>query len=494
MGPKIHFVMDADDAKVVQSLDKMRAKLQKVEAKLADVERKGKAAGRGVKGVGDKGTAAAGRLKSAFGALGGPTGPLAMVATSAALATKALAEMNAEANRGAQVLKGASDPMGALAQISKTPEQFQQRLALSRDLALGSGIEFNAAAQAVFDAQSLGISEKEIRELAPAGVLGSEFVPAMLRGGGKLREAFGAEETGPLRGIVNKAGAAALRSDTTAPDILLNALTFAPGLSKIGGSDEEGLAALGIMSGPGGKETGEAATLLRAYAKALDKAGIKGGYLAGTLALSSMSEADRTKALGGRQEAKSAYHLLSTRTDLLRERTAEVAAAEGLSGTDQSYLNLAIGSRMGSTVGRGTFKARQAELKLALAEAGTLGVERLETQTLRNELATESINSGEGRYKAQLRKGAGETIEGLGGGPEAVSNAEKFAGFSLEVLRWQLGFGPWGGGDDDEKPPADDLSQAAGDLREAAADQKSFWGRFREMIDTSQVIINRGVE
>ena len=474
MAGKVQMIFEGDAKKVVDEMEKMRTKLRAVEGDLAKVKAQGKQ-------MGDSSSQALGAMKQGFASM---IAPIGSVAGAIGLATKMIREMNAEAERGAQAIKEAADPLSKLAQLSGSQGDLDRRIKAARDLSVQAGIPLGASAKTVFDAISApGVTLGDVERVAPGGRLGLEYVPTAIEGAGAIREAFkGKDKTGSVMAIVNKAQMASDKSVADFAAMLSNTVQFAQPAARIGSTDEETFAALSVTAGPGGNAS-EAATKLAALTGMMGKAGFKGGIAGGVERLMSMSEGERKEIIGGRKEAIAAYDILRVRLGLLRERTTEIEQAEALTGTAGSPFRQAVERARRNAILGGEFRTRQADIELQMTEAGYFGVGRLGSEAARRELTTQRIREGEMPAQRYIRRAAGWGAEQLNLGEGAVRAAEEEAprataaagplGALMQYNIWALDkirglFGGGGGSD-----AFADVKDAAKDLKDAAETLKS---------------------
>ena len=477
----VRFTLEGDEAKAVQAMLKVIDKQRIAERKFKDMgraargardqtERVGESAGR----MGQRSDSAIGGMKRGFMTL---IAPIASVGAGVALVTKALRDMNAERERGATALKGMGEGFKRLVQISGgRPEELQALTSLTTSIARGEGIAPAEAAQLVFTGRSLGFSVGELRKMAPIQRIAN--LQSMVRGVGKFQQAFGADAGTPMA-IFNKALVAAERSDIDVDALLTAAIQPAAAFARIGESDEQLLAAMSVLSGPGGKEPEIVATQIRSLATAFAKAPeqFKGlGFFGAFEKARAMPEELRRELIMGRVEAASAYTLMDKMWPVLQKRLGDIQAAEAATGTIGSAFRRTLGVVEGDPVMMALFRNRKAQVGQQLAEMGILGPSRLATEAERARMREISIEAGEDPFTRWGRGAAGAVTEFFGGDEDDVRTAQAGApGIfgPLQLLR------QWATGGDDtrsrvtrrllqkEDENADKLGRAADKLSEA---------------------------
>jgi len=173
----------------------------------------------------------------------------------------------------------AERPTAMLAQLAETPEDMKRMVAQRDELfASGAAPTLEAASQYVFSIYSAG-AEKEFDLFKDLGKTALVQDPDKIAKAGRtLQAAMGVEEAGTYRQLVSKAIAAAGPSPTEADEILEAAAQSGTGAKALGLTDEELLAATGIVSeAAGGAALGgtKMASLMRSLQKI--RAGKTGG-------------------------------------------------------------------------------------------------------------------------------------------------------------------------------------------------------------------------
>ena len=427
MAGKVQMIFEGDSAKAVQALDKTQEKLRALEQKFAEFKRTAKDSGDQVGKVGDhademgkKGEGALGSMTRGFG---GMLASVVSVSGAIGLATKALADMNAEGERAADLARGIAPGLQQLVQISGSKQELGALTSFSRALSQQEGLTPQQAAQAVFTGRSLGFSLEAIADVAPVARAGGDLEEA-LRGAGKMREAFGMREIGSERGVLSKAGVAAATSDIDFREFLKASIGPAASFARIGASDESLLAAMSVLSGPAGATPDIAATQIRSLATSLAKEGVAGQDFFGKVqAIAGLPEETRQRILG-RVEAAGAYTLLTRDEGALLKRGMALQGAlvqEGLAsairipgtGGGVDWLAEKAALAEGDPVISAVLRERRAKSSEEWSALGLRGPDRLDTETVIKQIQDASVRAGEGGLARWYRTGKMRTAQFL---------------------------------------------------------------------------------
>jgi hypothetical protein len=223
----VHYRLEADADAAQRGFDKLTDKVRQLERKLKEVGRSSKTQGS--------------RMKRSFGSvvmvMGSLQGGIDKV-------TEAFRFMDAEAARGAETIKKMEEGAKRLIQVSTSATEFRQLMALSKSIAL-TGIEPTLAQGMVFGAKSQGLLAN-----IPLFARSAQFMDPLtaITSVGKFKSAFGEAEAGTSRELLNKFLRAAHFSDVTVDEIAKASVIAAQPASRLGGSDEELLAFMSVLS------------------------------------------------------------------------------------------------------------------------------------------------------------------------------------------------------------------------------------------------------
>jgi hypothetical protein len=385
MAAKVQMIFEGDSKKVVDEMEKMRTKLRSVEGELARVKEQGKRTSKAVGGMGKTGGAALAGLKSGFMSL---VAPVAGVTGAIALATKALADFNAERQRGAESAKGAFAGLQKLAQISGGKAgEFRSLVNVSAQMSLREGVPFTDSMDAVFSGRSLDLTKQEIASLSPFARV-AEIEP-VISGVGDVYAAFGRDEAGPALNVANKLGVTAARSKVSMAD-------FSPKLSIIGASarmigvgDEEAMAALAFMSAGQGQSPEIGANQIRAVMTAIRKSpddlGIKGmGSFAEMIrGIMALKPEDRAKYFESDVRAAAGLSGLTMKLPQIEALTSELDWEQSFrAGTPTSYLQGTLRAFESAKIVRSLLANRRGAQERELSAMGAFGPGKLDFETL----------------------------------------------------------------------------------------------------------------
>lgn len=245
--------MTGDDVKAFRSLSKLEAKVQELEGKLREAGVKGGAAGDKIAGGADRaGTSLdkAGKSgREAFGdsalrTLTGYIGGVASLGAAVALVNKALEETKRVANEAGQRVGQAFGDTIRLLQVSTSPQEYEGLMAEVRKLRTTAGIDQSAAAQAVFLAKSAGVTG-DLGTFAKLSRIGLPLDAAI---GGYQKTMANFPKAGSVPEVINTWLAAAASSPVGAGEMAKGMTQMGAPWAAIGGSNEEALAALAVMS------------------------------------------------------------------------------------------------------------------------------------------------------------------------------------------------------------------------------------------------------
>jgi len=341
---------------------------------------------------------------------------LGLAAAAAGVLRKALADVNAERERGARSAETAGTALGSLAQIATGAGDMRMLGSATRGAYRAGAGSMEEAKNLVFTLRSLeSLSvEKDIGTFQ--ALFGIADPRAMAEGVDQVMAAFGGKEAGSSREVLNKLFAGARASKTTAQ-------AFAPAVGRaaassrlVGGSDEELMALISVLASPAGTAE-EAGTWVGALNKAIGKKGFGGeGTLAGAQALwkrlEGKSAKSQIKMLGGRQEALAGLSAIMQNLPTIQGRLAEMQEA-GAAPEGADILTGILGAAESDPSFIAARRLRRAKARKVLAEEDP---EELTYQARAEEAVAKGREKGRGwieRKGAEWGAGAIHALTGL---------------------------------------------------------------------------------
>lgn len=209
---------------------------------------------------------------------------MATIAASAATVKQLFGEVERIGTEGLAKLETSAAGIRRFAQLGGGAVAIAKREELARELAVGQGIDKSTAQQAVFDLQSQGLNERQVRQSFDLYELDEAAAGSIAVGAAMVQKGFGKEEAGDFRAIANKILVAAGGSPTAAAGFAPSLSKVAPIAGMIGASDEETMAAVAAIGSVQGNDV--AANQLRAFALKADELARKnnletgGGFIA----------------------------------------------------------------------------------------------------------------------------------------------------------------------------------------------------------------------
>jgi hypothetical protein len=428
MGGKVQMIFEGDEKKLADSLDRQRTKLRNLQAEFDKLKAKGKSAGDGVSRGMKKGTGSLAKMRKGFTQL---IGPIASVGAAVGTVTKLMGELNEERLRGAAMAKDNFGMLQQLGQISKSPADFRNMIRMASDTSIKEGVPFNEAGAGVFAGRSLEMSDREIKDLQPVARLVGDYGGA-IRGVGKMFAGFTRKETGSARAIFNKMGVAAETSDVSLDEFAPEAIGIAAPFRQIGLSDEEGLAAMSVLSAGQGATPAIAATQLKSLATAIFKSdpklGVKGLNLADAVRkIKSMPESDQIKHFLGRAEAARGLQGLTDKMGKYEPLVDRLHQEEALTdaGSPDTYLKSKLRNFESLGLVRSLLGERRSGAVNVLSEMASHGEGKLDWKTLENRAYTalreDPFADSFDRFQGRLNMGWFKAKEWAGlGNPEQM--------------------------------------------------------------------------
>lgn len=352
----------------------------------------------------------------------------ASIATAVDLATKALQFHNQELEKAGQRQRGAEFGLAALSQLAGGDVgKMRQMVEEAKKTSVESGLDLNASANLQSQLENFGIGDQ--RKLF-ADLVGTVRDPgALAEAAVTLRDAFGADETGDMRAIINKALGASAESKTDVNQLLTGSAQIAPGIAAIGGSDEEAMAALATLSR--GRASPEmAATEIQALAKVIMRQGLGGqGLLAGMDAvgqqIAGMGDADKLKFFGDVEGFK-AFSTLSQNRDAVNRALGMTDAGNAIGPADA--VAGAINVRKAIPEIAAAERLRMADQGLEQTRADKFGVFENQRETMLRSVEQASLQRDESALTRFLRTSAAGGAKLFGADDEGIAQAAAFAG------------------------------------------------------------------
>jgi hypothetical protein len=290
-------------------------------------------------------------------------------AAAIAMATRALTAFNEEKRKAAEGIETGEFARAQLAQLADTPEQMRKLVAESNKSRAQEGMTQIAADQLQFQLTSLGLAQH--RGMF-ASMYGMADVAQLAEGVGTLQQAFGKQETGDARRVVNKLLTASQTSKTTIEQFSPAATLAAKQMGMIGGTDEELYATLSVLA-KSLKSADMAGTQIGGLADVLTKKGFTGkGLLGGVTEMEKYIKAQGIEGeefikFFGRKEARLAYLSVLKDRDQIKETQKAIEAAD-VEAAGQDAITRKLAARAGDETimasRRKRIAAQQKELAL----------------------------------------------------------------------------------------------------------------------------------
>lgn len=412
MSGQVAFTLVADDAKARAQIDKF---LRDFEGQAQRTEQK---AG-GIAGAFDK----AGKASQNF--VTSSIAGMASLGGAVGLVIAALKEQEALQERAKQSLLATEDTRRQFLQLGGGADVIRNRINTGQEIARIRGIDENVANRFLFSMISAGQEDqaKELSEVFNLGA-GSENIAT---GAATITSAFGKQESGTMRGIVNKLLVAAKDSQVTAGAFAPAITEVAPIASQIGTSDEETMAIVAQLTNVTG-DAGKAATQAKGLAVAIQRLQEKGELDAnqGILGnLAQIQELGLGNVVGlGSQEAASGFASIMKMQPQIGASIASIRAAEAATGGAGDFLSttLAEGAKADSTLAK-TLEQRQSDIELDQTKRGPRGTREADQDIATNRLKQQFINEGTSPVAYYVGVGAAGVADWLDLGPRAVGAA-----------------------------------------------------------------------
>ncbi len=415
--------MDANLAPAVRQFVKFAQQVQSTEGGLKKITQAAGQAARQMDTAGDSGAKAGNKMSSAFDGLTSSLAGLVGGGGLLALMAQNLRDVQDASDEAARALAAQEQALKNLIQISGSVKDFNERVNLSRRIAVREGVTFTKGAQIVFAADSAGVAA-DTNFFASVNRFADPLAAIELDS--KLSGSFGRTEVGTPEQVVSKGLVGSARS-------LVAFNEFAPALSVaaassagIGGSEEE---LIGLLAGltKVTKSPDIGANLIRTLNEEVDRAKFSGkGTLAGLDRFARENPELFAKRFEERPPFKDAVTAVRANRELIDSIISDVDAANDLTPLRQRQEIAASSDVLTALRLRGGAAARREIL------GDQRGVDSLRAQAAVDDLVSRSIAAGDPPSLTAAIKSSAErnrTLFGLGGGDDSFSRNEgDFAG------------------------------------------------------------------
>lgn len=410
----VKFNLEADEAKAVQAFLRVVDAQKKAEGQFRRTADEGKKQSLSF----DKGAMALAKYAGGFFTLG----------TAIGVANKALQFHNAEIDKASSRTRNSEYGLAALSQLAGGDENEMRRMVdEAKKTVATAGIDRTAAAKLQFNLESFGIADQ--REMF-AELIGTIADPsASAEAAVTLQQAFGKEEAGSIRSIMNKgfAGSAVTKTDVNA--LLSNAAQIAPGVAAVGGTDEEAISSLAVLS-KARRSAEIASSEIKALTRTLMRRGMdKDGLFAGMdqieKATANMSGEDKLKFFGDVEGFQAFSTLQQSRSELT---SAYESTQKGNEVGDNDQVAGAIRVRRAQPEIYSAEQLRiaeQASAEAGVERFGVMGNQRLKAL---QDIERESLERNEDPLTRMARVNLGKGAKFLGGDEEDIRNVADFEG------------------------------------------------------------------
>lgn len=365
--------------------------------------------------------------------LGIPTTPMEMLQTGLSAVGKALEFINAEADRGADSMKRLENPAKSLLQISTDLKNFQDLRGEARSIALSSGMSMEDSMRLQVSARNRGL-QKDSAFFGDASRYTAQ--PAqMVDAVADVQEAYG-KKAGAPRQIMNEFLAGSQESKLDLENFSRSTMISAPHMGALGASPQEAMAATASAAGYFG--TGEkGGDRLARVAAVFNKHGLsgEGGLLGAYDKFQTFDPAEQKKIGGESMEFAAGMEFIKQRRPQI-ERVQKQITEAGMATGGFSDLH---GQKMQMSEDDPEMSAirsrNRAKVRRESAEATAFGGRRLRTDAAIDDLAAESVESGEFGPKRFVKQAAAEGVKFLGGSEKAVQDAGENVGGAIDAVR-----------------------------------------------------------
>lgn len=264
------------------------------------------------------------------------------VGAAIAGATRLMNTYYQQKRRNVANAQAAEQPLRALLQLSGGDQaQYARMMSAAQASAQQTGTDLATAAGWQFAMESMGLAGSR-RTLAGLHMLGLD-PGAMAEGVSTLQNAMGRRETGSARLLLNKMLAGSKVSKTGADQFGAAASQAAKTVGLVGGTDEELLSSLAILS-TSTESASVAATQIDAFAAALMKRGMTGGLFANVRRIRALGLSDQElQKFFGRKEGVKGFLGLSDQMDRIAPLAGQLGSMRAGPGDYLSGLE-AVGA------------------------------------------------------------------------------------------------------------------------------------------------------
>lgn len=313
-----------------------------------------------------------------------------------------LEAVSQKADEMAEKMQARKGTRGSLAQVATSKEDFQKLLSMSNQLMeSGATSDRKDADRIVFALRSTGQESAlgTFADVARTDLAGN--IDQLINATDSLKKAFGEGETGDVRALLSKSLAVSAVSQKDMTDIAVNTARMGAIAAKVGISDEESLASVGVLANPLSSAS-TAADRMKALFVAAERQAVKGADLYDLLDNIEKKAAASGKTFIefiGSSEAMEAYNLLRQNRDLVNQ--ASTAAREANNGR---MLDEKLGFLTGDAVQAATTARAAAEGTREVVEDET-GIGQL--RALRKSIIaqSESVKWLRGDSPASIERG-----------------------------------------------------------------------------------------
>jgi Phage-related minor tail protein len=426
----VKFILDADEARAVNGFLKVVESQRKAERGFDRVSKK----------IDKKNNKLASFASGQVSSLGKMALGWVGVGSAIAGASALLAKHNELNDKAANRARSSEFSLGALSQLAGGDKKEMARMVSeAKKTSTGAGIGLDEAANLQFNLESFGIGDK--REMF-ANLVGTVNDPsALAEAAVTMQTAFGKDEAGGIRAIINKGLAASSVSKTTLNQMLTSMSQAAPSLKQIGASDEESLGALAVLS-KARKSSDVAATELDALSAVIMKKGLSGNGLLGGMgkidkATAGMSDAEMLTYFG-RKEGFKGYQTL--KDNMPAVLSAGKTVQSGNITGDGDMVAGAIEARRSVDVVKAMEDTRISKQRKEQVNMDDKAVGELTALQMVNNETTNAIKRDEAGWQVAGRIMGLEMAKYMGGDSSTIKAAGDFAAGDLE------GFTPSGDG------------------------------------------------
>jgi hypothetical protein len=224
----VKMIFDAESAKAVQAFMKIENKSKALEEQNKRLNKNSKAGSmEAIKSIGNMATAFLG------------------VGTAVGIATKAVAEFNAERKRGAESLIEKDKGMGSLAQLAGSAAELKKMVGEANRSRIDEGMTSEEAGRLQFALESSG---KGKQRSTYARLYGMADPTEMLEAVNTLQGSMGSKETGNDRQVLDKLFYFSSQTKTNVTDLAAASAAAGKMAKMVGTSDEELYAAIASMA------------------------------------------------------------------------------------------------------------------------------------------------------------------------------------------------------------------------------------------------------